>query len=709
MLKNISIHKATFHDAFQMDIEENQDVLEDILSTEKFIYPLKDKDHYYLYDVSDKKILDKNLNPENFKIDTTAEVVSFTGVPMELIANIKLPEKVTALVFQGGDLMPLQMGKTQKGDALWKTIMNYIKLYPFNEGFSERILMENEIRNLYAKLPSHIADFGLTTLFQKIEASNITEFTIGWAYFSEFDFKMLSKLNQLESLSILYCYNDAIKYLPKNLKDLQIFGTTIQKLSEINLNLPNLIDLNVSGNALNTLDTLHILPSTLEGLDVSNNLIKYFDISELPENLEYLELSNNLINNDLFNQKLKNEELTHKKLKHLLLSNNELIITASILHLILEIFPNLESLELLDNQKKGIPSELLGDFENRNCLENVQHFLEDIQFLVNHDYEMFLSASKLKEINNSNNSSDLNEFIEIKWQENKFPLRIILENIQYEFSKYFLKMPSFTKYVNGIYCFIAHDNCEFSLYFEEETKEITFKIQADTSAIVDLYFHKYFKEINMIISSNSHINILPSVRCAKSCDFLKDFCNKVYKIDYKIKSDVILKKETENIKILINNRSIESVNDDGKFAGNKYQEIQNIAFILISGKSAYPFIIKNGVVTNALKLAQNSEYYYSLTLKMAFDKEVYTKSITNKYLNGNALVESSIFIDNAIKKKLSCFVNPNYFKVKDNVLTINDLQFPKLAENHLKKLKMEGNKYCHFTVDNDVIELKYSH
>ncbi|WP_215046046.1 hypothetical protein [Tenacibaculum dicentrarchi] len=55
MLKNISIHKATFHYAFQMDIEENQDVLQDILSTEKFIYPLKDKDHYYLYDVSEKK------------------------------------------------------------------------------------------------------------------------------------------------------------------------------------------------------------------------------------------------------------------------------------------------------------------------------------------------------------------------------------------------------------------------------------------------------------------------------------------------------------------------------------------------------------------------------------------------------------------------------------------------------------------------------
>lgn len=701
MLKNISIHKATFHDAFQMDIEENQDVLEDILSTEKFIYPLKDKDHYYLYDVSDKKILDKNLNPENFKIDTTAEVVSFTGVPMELIANIKLPEKVTALVFQGGDLMPLQMGKTPKGDALWKTIMNYIRLYPFNENISERILMENEIRKLYAKLPSYIADFGLTTLFQKIEVSNITEFTIGWAYFSELDFKILSKLNQLESLSILYCYNDAIKYLPKNLKDLQIFGTTIQKLSEINLNLPNLIDLNVSGNALNTLDTLHTLPSTLEGLDVSNNLIKYFDISDLPENLEYLELSNNLITNDFFNQKA-----VHKKVKYLLLNNNELIITASILHLILEIFPNLESLELLDNEKKGIPSELFGDYEHPNCLKNVQHFLEGIDLLVGHDYEEFLSVSELKKINNSSN---LNDFIEIKWQENKFPVKIILEQIQYEFSKYFLKTPSFTKYVNGIYCFIEHDNCEFSLYFEEETKEIIFKIQADTSAIVDLYFHKYFKEINMIISSNSHINILPSVSCSKSCDFLKDFCNKVFKIDYKIKSDIILKKETENIKLLINNRSVESVNDAGKFAGNKYQEIQNIAFILISGKSAYPFIIKDGIVTNALKLAKNSEYYYYLTLRTALDKEVYIKSITNKYLTENTLVESSVFIDNNVKKKLSCFVNPNYFKVKDNVLTINDLQFPKLAENHLKKIKMDSNKYCHFTIDNQIIELKYSH
>ncbi|MFZ3563184.1 hypothetical protein [Tenacibaculum finnmarkense] len=270
-------------------------------------------------------------------------------------------------------------------------------------------------------------------------------------------------------------------------------------------------------------------------------------------------------------------------------------------------------------------------------------------------------------------------------------------------------MPSFTKYVNGIYCFIEHDNCEFLLYFEEETKEIIFKIQADTSAIVDLYFHKYFKEINMIISSNSHINILPSVSCSKSCDFLKDFCNKVFKIDYKIKSDIILKKETENIKLLINNRSVESVNDAGKFAGNKYQEIQNIAFILISGKSAYPFIIKDGIVTNALKLAKNSEYYYYLTLRTALDKEVYIKSITNKYLTENTLVESSVFIDNNVKKKLSCFVNPNYFKVKDNVLTINDLQFPKLAENHLKKLKMDSNKYCHFTIDNQIIELKYSH
>ncbi len=620
---------------------------------------------------------------------------------MELIANIKLPEKVAVLIFEGGDLMPLQMGKTPEGDALWKTIMNYIRLYPFNENFSERILMENEIRKLYTKLPSHIADFGLTTLFQKIEASNITKFTIGWAYFSELDFKILSKLNQLESLSILYCYNDAIKYLPKNLKDLQIFGTTIQKLSEINLNLPNLIDLNVSGNALNTLDTLHTFPSTLEGLDVSNNLIKYFDINELPEDLEYLELSNNLITNDFFNQKA-----IHENLKHLLLSNNELIITASILHLILEIFPNLESLELLDNEKKGVPFELFDDYEHPNCLKNVQYFLEGIDLLVDHDYEEFLSVSKLKKINNS---SDLNEFIEVKWQENKFPLRIILEHLQYEFSKYFFKMPFFTKYINGIYCFIAHDNCEFLLYFEEETKQITLKIQADTSAIVDLYFHKYFKEINTIISLNSHIDILPSVSCSKSCDFLKDFCNKVYKVDYKIKSDVILKKETENINILINNRSIEGVNNDGKFAGNKYQEIQNIAFILISGKSAYPFIIKNGVITNALKLTENSEYYYCLTLRTALDKELYIKSITNKYLNRNGLVEGAIFIDNNVKKKLSCFVNPHYFKVKDNILTATNLEDFKLAENHLKKIKIEGNKYCHFTVDNAIIELKYSH
>src|SRR5690606_17666790 len=113
-----------------------------------------------------------------------------------------------------------------------------------------------------------------------------------------------------------------------------------QSMSEINLNLPKLVELDLSGNSLNKLDTLSVLPENLEDLDLSLNLIKYFDISELPQNLEYLNLSNNLIENDFFNQ-----ITIHKNLKYLLLSNNNLVISTSVLHRILEVFPNLEYLE----------------------------------------------------------------------------------------------------------------------------------------------------------------------------------------------------------------------------------------------------------------------------------------------------------------------------------------------------------------------------
>ena len=106
MGKHISIHKAEFHNSFYINSQENEDLLGDILSVEKFIYPLKDKDHYYLYDVINEKLLNKGLEPRSFKIDKDAGMVSFTGVAPDIINKIPIPNKVETFLFEGGDLMP---------------------------------------------------------------------------------------------------------------------------------------------------------------------------------------------------------------------------------------------------------------------------------------------------------------------------------------------------------------------------------------------------------------------------------------------------------------------------------------------------------------------------------------------------------------------------------------------------------------------------
>ena len=596
----------------------------------------------------------------------------------------------TKLLFQGGDLMPFQMSKTKKGDVVWKKVINHINHYKFVETIDERVLIEKELREIYNKeIPKYISDFGLNNLFQKVKDSNINDLTIGWTYFSDANLKGLSELEQLEELSILYCYNDNLKWLPKNLTSLKVFGTTVQLLSEINFSKSKLITLDLDGNAINRLDNLLELPSGLEDLILGKNLIKSFNIAELPENLEYLDLSNNLIDNDLFNQ-----NVVHKNLKFLILKENKLLITSSILHLILETFPNLEHLELLDNKTNGVPIEFLGDFEHKNCLEYVQIFLEEIDYQHN-DNVLTVTTSK-----------ELVHYIEVSWKETLLPLKMILSDVQYFFSKHFIKIPSFKQYINGLSCFIAHDNCEIFITFDKENKQISFKVRSDTPETVALYFHKYLQEINNLIAYNSHVNVLPFINNSNSCNFLKDFCFKVFKLDNKVKTKAVLKKSIDTIDLLINNRTIEGDNEEGKFAGKHYENIENIAFVLVSGKSAYPFIInEKGILTNGLN--KHKDYYYYLTLRTALEKENYIKGITSKYLNNSSLVEVEVFIDNNVKKKVSCFVNTHYFHADNKILSRSNKEYPVLVEDYLKEVKMDNGKYCEFTIDNDLIELKY--
>ena len=338
MTKHISIHKAEFHNSFYINSEENADLLEDILSVDTFILPLEDKGWFYLYDLENEKLLKKNTSVSEFKLDKNIELLCLKGITVTDTINIDIPNTTNRLIFEGGDLMPSQLDRTKKGDDLWNEVINLINHLKFVNTVDDRLVIESELREIYRnKIPNNISDFGLSRLIEKIGNSNITELTIGWTYFSDSDFKFLSELKQLKALSILYCYNDNLKWFPKNLSTLKIYGSMIQNLYEIKLNLSGIITLDLEGNTLSNLEGLSKLPNTIKELNLSQNLIQYFDILDLPENIEVLDLSNNLIDNDFFNQSSVNENL-----KVLSLSDKQIVITSSILHAILERFPKLK-------------------------------------------------------------------------------------------------------------------------------------------------------------------------------------------------------------------------------------------------------------------------------------------------------------------------------------------------------------------------------
>jgi len=687
MSKHISIHKAEFHKVYHVNSEDNQDQLDTIFAVDKFIYPIKDKNNIYLFDVENDKLISENLRLKSLKIDSNVEIISFAGISPIDASILRFPKNVKEIIFEGGDFMSVEMAKSPEADAVWKRILNLMNLYKFNNTLEDRILSEEEIRNVYNReIPIHIKDTGLNLLFGRIESSKVDNLTLAWVHITEDDFKMLSKLKQLKGLSIKYCYNDNILWLPKNLTYLSIYGTTIQSMSELKLDLPKLVHLDLGGNTLHNLDTLPGLPENLEVLDLRLNLIKSFNISELPKNLEYLDLSCNQIENEFFNQ-----ITVHQNLKYLILSDNKLTISTSVLHRILEVFPNLEYLELLDNKTDGVPHEFLGDIDNKNCLAKVEYYLEGIEF-----------KHRKGEIE-INKEEKLPESVQVVWAENSLPLTVILSEVQYVFSKHLNKIPSFVQFQNGFYCFIEHDNCELFFKTDDGSNQIIYLVRSNTTETVALYFHKYFQEINSLVSSNTHKNILPSIKTSPSCIFLKEFYSKIFKTDYKIKKSKLLNLESGEIHLLVNNFSF-NTESKGKALGLDHENIKSIAFILISGKNAYPFIIKDSTVTNRKK--GSNRFHYLITLREASDKASLVKAITNKYLNEFTLVETEVFIDGNNNKALQCYINPNHFFVKNgNLFSTN----PKLNFDgeHLLNIEKDKKTMCEFKIENNFLRLKY--
>jgi len=684
MKKHISIHKSNDHHVYQMNHEETDNLIDRILDTDKFVYPNEDVDTFYLYDVDENVILEKEKDYNKLTIPSSATSLNFIGLNPNSFVNFKSPSNVTSLTFEGGTLLKQYLSKTLEGLDLWHTFSNCINLYKISDSFEDRLIYEAEIRGIYKnEFPKHAIDFGLNLS----EFSCISSLRLGYVYLSKKDYEVLSNLNTLTSLEIYYAYNNEINALPINLKYLKVFGTLAQNLSEFKIDCSKLSKLDLEGNTLSCIDSFNDLPKKIKSISFKNNLVADFIIDEIPDQLEYLIFSDNLIKNTIFEQGgLKSN------LKYLDLSNNKLVITSSLLHIILEIFPTLEVLILYGNKTNGVPKEYLGDAKDSNCLTDIKYFLEGIEFLHNSEALIF------------KNFNTTNHYVNVAWPQDSFP-NVLVSDIQFYCAKHFNKMPSFKQFMNGLYCNIEHDETEIFMFYDSDLKQFIFRVQSTKEDYPEVYFHKYLHELNSLVAENSHLNILPLVNTSKSCNYLKEFCKKVFKIHKTIKKKNILRQTASGLELLVNNISIDSENKKGKFAGDEYIDIDKVAFVFISGKNAYPFIIADNVVTNQYKT--HKKYYYTLTLRDSSEKENLHSSLTNIYLNNMVFSKGDVFIDNNVTKKGRCYVNPKYFKLYNGGLQCILPGILKLENEKFNEVNIGTNKYCEFTTENNIVKLQY--
>jgi hypothetical protein len=662
---NLSLHKAIHHKAYLLEDTDNLSFCETLLENDKYLYHVKNKDELFLFDMNTKEIIEKFDNAEKVNIEKySAEELIISGVYPSPNTIIKLPVTLKTLVLEGAGYMAELMSKNEKSSRLWNEILYELQLSNFNTTVDERIERDEICRILYN---TELQDLKLDSPIFSV-LSQITELDLNWLlldriYLTERELKLLSGLKGLERLTLSYIYNDSVlkRKLPPNLNYLRIYGNTIENLSDINLKGLPLETLELDGNTIKNLYGISKLKNLLH-LNLDNNLIRYFDLNDLPKNVETLSFDVNMIGNDFFEG--TNNGVINNKITHLILSNNNLKINPWLIYRITKTFPKLENIDLSGNETEGIPYDLLINSEEESSMAKIARWL-DLQ-----DSKYTESYSDLKFLFNYYNKTNT---IIIKWKHDSLPTKNILADIQYHFNRYFESMPEFKRYKDGIYCDIVHD--EISLIIREDANSIYLEFYTSNHRILNDYFYKYFQEINNFIKLSTHHSILPVAIFSENCGIYEKFFKFVFHIDKKILDNFILVPNAGELMALIKTQRKGFLEENNNKTGHHYKKIKNIAFIILKGKEAFPYIIdENNVISNIEKenAEQKSKKAFELSLREGNDKKNYVESLTNPYLGSDCMEEAVLFVKGNVKEKvkypMDIIFNSRYFSVVNDKL-----------------------------------------
>jgi hypothetical protein len=695
--KNLSLHSSKSHKAYLVNQDQDQDqdqdqfsLAENSLDLEMHEFPIESKDELFLFDLEKKEIIETFKTLESVSLyKYSPETLALKDILLNIDSKLKIPKSVEKLYIDGGNYMSTMMSKGYESLKLWDEFTYNIQTWKFISTLGERLKIESDFRSHVKEIETLNLTSPINSLLKEIIDTNISELAIRWVYLSEKDFDIIHKFKSIETLDLSYIYNDRLNKvkLPPNLIFLKIYGTTIESLSEINLKGLKLETLDLEGNTIKDLSSISILPNTIVDLCLKENHIKRFAIEDLPKSLEYLSLENNLIENTFFEG--INEKAINSTIKYLSLSNNLLKVNNWLLYRITQTFPMLEYIDLLGNEICDIPEDLLINNDDSSSMVKINYWME-LQ-----DYQHIGSYMDLKD---TFNYYDESNNIILKWKHKLLPSKIILSDIQLKFNDYLGKMPKFNLFREGLYCDIKHD--EISIVIREETEpenSIVLELYAANIEIFKTYYYKYFSEVNRLVKLNTHHHVLPVVSFSGKSEIYEKFFKFVFHIDKKIRNNAILISNNGAPLLLVNN------NND---RDDLYKEINRVAFVIITGKSACCYVIDDNYLISNIDLKYiKYKYLYNLTLRTSEEKQDYVNSITNKYLGNNCFEEAVIYAGQDVTQKITIYYNPNYFYENSNNIVCKT---SKIAMNEQLLVAPEiGYNLLNVSINESKIFLKY--
>lgn len=695
----LSLHKSKFHNGFQIDQQQGLSLVESALDLNLHVFPIENKDELILFDIDKNKIAERfsDINTVNLQ-NYSPETLVFKGIYSNETNTVAIPKSVKSFHFEGGDYMPNLLSNTKQATALWDKLFYLFQTALFNQSLEKRLDFEAEIRNIYqTELKALQLESPISNLLWEISMSNSTELSLGWVYLSDCDLKLFTDFKKLESLSLIYIFNDAIANLPPNLLSLKIYGSTIESLSQINFAGLNLKNLDLEGNTIKNLSEINELPNSIEELNFGNNHINYFELTALPENLKILLLDDNQIHNTFFEG--SNLKTVKPNITELFLSNNNFTVNSWLLNRILETFPNLEYLELSANKTDGVPEEFLTNNENDSCLDKIKFYLKPQINSVELSYD---------DIKNTINRYNKTHHIILKWQHDSLPQKVILSDIQYQFKRYLGAMPKFIIFNDGIYCDIEHDEVSVVIRTDNETKKsIVLKLYASNPSNFKSYYYAYFHKIFQLIQLNTHHSILPIGSFSDQCGIYQKFYWQIYQFDIQHKKNDILRIENKESYLMVKRVEKGYLNTISKF----YKNFNEVAFVIITNKNVLIYTINSDFSignTQSYKSSNSKiqkETPYNLSIRNSTEKTNYIKAITNPYLGKNCLNEGHLLVDNAFGQKTAIYYNPVYFfAIKDDIHC--HFQQIKTDNHNLCEPKISG-KNLKISIENTKIQAKY--